>query len=79
MTDVAFRHFGHIVRMDGNSFQSITIPFDYVLFNSRIRKHNCTSFLRTSTELLDPGLTYYRGGGGYITKHRVVIVVTPNM
>ena len=30
VTDVAFRHFGHIVRMDGNYFQSITIPFDYV-------------------------------------------------
>ena len=43
VTDVEFRHFGHIVRMDGNTFQSITIPFDYVLFNSRIRKHNCTS------------------------------------
>ena len=38
-------------------------------------------YLRTSTEILDPGLTYYRGGGGggYITKHRVVIVVRPNM
>ena len=34
-------------------------------------------YLRTSTEILDPGLTYYRGGG-YITKHRVVIVVRPN-
>ena len=43
VTDVVFRHFGHIVRMDGNYFQSITIPFDYVLFNSIIRKHNCTS------------------------------------
>ena len=63
MTDVAFRHFGHTVRMDGNSFQSITITFDYVLFNnSRIRKHNCTSLSRTSTEMLDPGLTYYREG-----------------
>ena len=36
-------------------------------------------YLRTSTEILDPGLSYYRGGGGYITKHRVVIVVRPNM
>ena len=45
VTDVAFCHFGQkIVRMDGNSFQSITISFDYVLFNSRIREHNCTSF-----------------------------------
>ena len=43
VTDVVFRHFGHIVSMDGNYFQSITIPLDYVLFNSRIRKHNCTS------------------------------------
>ena len=67
--------------MDRNYFQSITIPFDYVLFNSRIRKHNYTSLssdLATSTEILDLGLTYYRGGG-YITKHRVVIVVRPNM
>ena len=72
MTDVAFRHFGHIVRMDGNSFQSITIPFDYVLFNSRIRKQ----YRHISPR------SYYRGGGGgegYITKHRVVIVVRPNM
>ena len=30
-------------------------------------------YLQTSSEILDPGLTYYRGRG-YITKHRVVIV-----
>ena len=60
MTDVAFRRFGHIVRMDGNSFQSITIPFDYSILE--LENTIAPVYLRTSTEILDPGLTYYRGG-----------------
>ena len=74
MTDVAFRNFGHIVRMDGNSFQFYSIMFYSIL---ELENTIAPVYLRTSTEILDPGLTYYREG--YITKHRVVIVVRPNM
>ena len=63
VTDVAFRHFGHIVRMDGNSFQSITI-FHSIMFYSILELENTIApvYLLTSTEILDPGLTYYRRG-----------------
>ena len=49
--------------MDGNSFQSITI-FHSIMFYSIVELENAIApvSLRTSTEILDPGLTYYRGG-----------------
>ena len=64
MTDVAFRHFGHIVRMDGNSFFN-QLQFHSIMFYSilELEKTIAPVYLRTSTEILDPGLTYYRGGG----------------
>ena len=59
VTDIAIRYVGPIVGMDGvNTFQSITIPFNYVWFNSRIRKHIATVDVLTSSERL----THYGGG-----------------
>ena len=63
------------------------LQFHSIMFYSILELENTIApvYLRTSTEILDPGLTYYRGGGGgggpgdYITKHRVAIVVRPNM
>ena len=56
------------------------LQFHSTMFDSILELENTIApvYLRTSKEILDPGLTYYRGGG-YITKHRVVIVVRPNM
>ena len=57
------------------------LQFRSIMFYSILELENTIApvYLRTSTEILDPGLTYIIGGGGYITKHRVVIVVRPNM
>ena len=53
VTDISFRYVGPIVCMDGvNAFQSITIPFNYVSFNSRIRKHIATVDVPASSERL---------------------------
>ena len=56
------------------------LQFHSIMFYSILELENTIApvYLRTSTEIVDPGLTYYRGGG-YITKHRVAIVVRPNM
>ena len=59
------------------------LQFHSVMFYSILELENTIApvYLRTSTEILDPGLTYYRGGGGggYITKHRVVIGLICNI
>ena len=45
------------------------LQFHSIMFYSIVELENTIAPVRTSTEILDPGLTYYRGGGGYITKH----------